>query len=131
MLFQQDVSTSATAILLLGGGGHCNACIDVIETSGTHHIVGIVQPPAAGREPVLGYPIVGCDEDLPALLAHTPQALVTIGQITRPEIRMRLFHLLKTHGAEAAARFCAKAFRWVRERSLVPARWSCVMSPPV
>ncbi len=29
-------------IILIGGGGHCRACIDVIETNGKYRIAGIV-----------------------------------------------------------------------------------------
>lgn len=87
-------------LILIGGGGHCHACIDVIETTGRYAIAGIIQPKSAGLEPVLGYPILGDDEALPDLLRRTAHALVTVGQITSPETRMRLYHLLKVHGAE-------------------------------
>ncbi|MBK1621602.1 acetyltransferase [Lamprobacter modestohalophilus] len=89
-----------TPLLLLGGGGHCRACIDVIEAEARYQIVGIVQPPTEGTEAVLGYPILGSDDDLPALLAKTPNALVTVGQIKSPGTRRRLFNLLKHHGAK-------------------------------
>ena len=29
-------------IILIGGGGHCKSCIDVIEQQGKYHIAGIV-----------------------------------------------------------------------------------------
>ncbi|SEK59409.1 acetyltransferase [Ectothiorhodospira marina] len=87
-------------LLLLGGGGHCHAAVDVIEAGTVYQIVGVVQPSVAGSAPVLGYPVVGTDDDLSALLAETPRALVTIGQIKSPATRIRLFELLKSHGAE-------------------------------
>jgi hypothetical protein len=40
-------------ILLLGGGGHCRACVDVIEAEAKYQIVGIVQPPSDGQDAVL------------------------------------------------------------------------------
>ena len=40
-------------LLLVGGGGHCHACIDVIETEGKHRIAGIVQPPSDGQDAVI------------------------------------------------------------------------------
>lgn len=86
-------------ILLIGGGGHCRAAIDVIESEGNFAITGIVQPKADGLEPVLGYPVLGEDADLPVLLADTPQALVTVGQIKTPATRIRLFEQLKHLGA--------------------------------
>lgn len=82
-------------LLLIGGGGHCRGAIDVIESEGRFVIKGIVQPKAEGVEPVLGYPILGEDADLPALLVDTPQALVTVGQIKTPALRRHLFESLK------------------------------------
>lgn len=87
-------------LLLIGGGGHCRACIDVIETAGGYAIAGVIQPKSAGQAPILGYPVLGDDEALPDLLRRTPYALITVGQIKSPETRVRLYHLLKTHGAE-------------------------------
>jgi len=87
-------------LLLVGGGGHCHACIDVIEVARQFQIAGIVQPLADGITPVLGYPILGGDEELPNLLKKTPQALITVGQIRSPKIRMHLFNLLKSYDAE-------------------------------
>ena len=38
----------------------------------------------------LGYPVVGCDADLPALRAECPSALLAIGQLSDPAPRQRL-----------------------------------------
>lgn len=32
-------------IILIGGGGHCKSCIDVIEQEGKYQIAGIVDLP--------------------------------------------------------------------------------------
>ena len=87
-------------LLLLGGGGHCHSAIDVIESEAQYRIVGVVQPPVDGSGPVLGYPILGSDDDLPALLTETPRALITVGHIRSPTTRRRLFGWLRDHGAE-------------------------------
>lgn len=87
-------------LLLLGGGGHCKAAIDVIEAEALYRIAGVVQPPGDGSEPIMGYPVVGSDDDLPALLMEAPRALITVGQIKSPATRTRLFDLLQSHGAE-------------------------------
>lgn len=91
------------ALLLTGGGGHCRSCIDVIEAEGQYQILGIVQHVSDGidgADGIFGYPVVGSDEDLPFLLRGTAQALVTVGQIRSPEIRIRLFELLKQSGVK-------------------------------
>jgi sugar O-acyltransferase (sialic acid O-acetyltransferase NeuD family) len=87
------------SLLLVGGGGHCRSCIDVIEAGGIFEIAGLIQPASFGSTPVSGYPIIGTDEDLPRLLESGGNALVTVGQIKSPAIRIRLFELLKSLGA--------------------------------
>ncbi|MFP3874956.1 MAG: acetyltransferase [Thiohalophilus sp.] len=82
-------------ILLAGGGGHCKSVIDVIETAAEYRIEGIVQPARDGDTPVLGYPIIGEDEDLPELGQRIPNAIVTVGQIKSAALRRDLFDSLK------------------------------------
>lgn len=95
-------------LLLLGGGGHCHSCIDVIEVAEIYKIVGVVEPKAcSGR--VLGYPILGSDDDLPQLLNDSKSALITVGQLKKAETRIRLFNLLKRLGAELAIVVSPKA----------------------
>ena len=36
-------------IILIGGGGHCKSCIDVIEQEGKYQIAGIVDLPEINR----------------------------------------------------------------------------------
>ena len=86
-------------LILLGGGEHCRACIDVIESEKKNRVAGIVLPTRDNHSDVMGYPVVGGDDDLPALLKQTPNAIVTVGQIKSAAIRVKLFELLKTHGA--------------------------------
>jgi sugar O-acyltransferase (sialic acid O-acetyltransferase NeuD family) len=88
-----------TALLLIGGGGHCRSVIDVIETGSTFSVRGIVQPLQDGALPVLGYPVLGDDAFLPALLDEGKDALVTIGQIKSASIRRHLYKLLRGLGA--------------------------------
>lgn len=97
-------------LLLLGGGGHCHSAIDVIEAEAQYRIVGVVLPPGDDSRPVLGYSIVGSDNDLLALLAETPRALVTVGQVKSPASRMRLFDWLKDHTAETPVVISPRAY---------------------
>lgn len=82
-------------IILVGGGGHCRACIDVIELEDRFQIAGIIEKPEAAQgDNILGYPILGSDNELPILVKDFPYALVAIGQIKRPEPRIRLYESL-------------------------------------
>jgi sugar O-acyltransferase (sialic acid O-acetyltransferase NeuD family) len=86
-------------IILIGGGGHCKSCIDVIEQEGRFAIVGIVDQAEKIVEKVLGYPVIGTDADLPDLLKSFPNVLITLGQIKTPERRISLFKKLLEMGA--------------------------------
>lgn len=86
-------------IILIGGGEHCHACIDVIENENIYLIKGIVLPALENSKSILGYPVIGADQDLPKLLQTTPDALICIGQIKNFEIRKKNFELLKNYGA--------------------------------
>ena len=84
-------------LVLIGGGGHCKACIDVIESAGLG-IAGILDKEGKGKN-VLGYPVIGSDEQLKELKDAGHSFLITVGQIKNPELRVRLYRELKTLGA--------------------------------
>lgn len=85
-------------ILLVGAGGHARACIDVIEQEGHFAVAGLVGLPNEVGTRILGYPVLGTDVDLSALLRDHAHALVTVGQIKTPDTRIRLFSLLEQIG---------------------------------
>lgn len=82
-------------LLLVGGGGHCKSCIDVILEEGRFDIAGIVEssgfPDSERDKKILGYPIIGTDDDLPELVKIYPEFLITIGQISGAAARIGLF----------------------------------------
>ena len=84
-------------LILVGGGGHCVSCIDVIEHEGRFAIAGIVDQALAG-ETVLGYPVIGGDDDLGQLRAKYGHVLITVGQIKTPAVRRRLYEIVKAQG---------------------------------
>lgn len=87
-------------LLLIGGGGHCRSCIDVIETTGRFEIAGIVDFNETTDAARLGYPWLGSDDALPALLKECRSVLITVGQVKSPDIRIALFEKLSALGAE-------------------------------
>lgn len=82
-------------IVLVGGGGHCKSCIDVIEQVENFQIAGIVDVPDKLHQKLLGYEIMATDDDLPQLVNENTNFLVTLGQIKSPEKRIRIFQILK------------------------------------
>ena len=84
-------------LILIGGGGHCKSCIDVIEQENKFIIAGIVDVNTSISD-LLGYPLLGHDEDLAMLKLSYDYALVTMGQIKTPAIRIRLLDYAKSLG---------------------------------
>lgn len=82
-------------ILLLGAGGHARSCIDVIEQEGRYSVAGLTGMAYEVGSHVLGYEILGTDEDLADLLPKVSNVLITVGQIKSPDVRMKLFALLE------------------------------------
>lgn len=84
-------------LILIGGGGHCASCIDVIEQEDKFEIAGIVDNAIAGGK-LLGYSFLGGDKDLGQLRSSYDFALITVGQIKSPSIRIRLYECVKSLG---------------------------------
>jgi sugar O-acyltransferase (sialic acid O-acetyltransferase NeuD family) len=82
-------------IVLVGGGGHCKSCIDVIETT-DHAIAGIVDAAIKGK--LLHYDIIGNDDVLEELISKNHLFLITVGQISSASLRVRLFEKIKKAG---------------------------------
>ena len=87
-------------ILLIGGGGHCKSCIDVIEQEGKYQIAGIVDVAGKVGQTILGYPIIGTDDDLPELVQKYPNVLITIGQIKTADLRIKVYNQAKKLNAQ-------------------------------
>lgn len=85
-------------VLLIGAGGHARACIDVIEQQGKYVVAGLIGLPSEKGTEMLGYPILGTDDEIPEELARWDFGLVTCGQIKTAKVRVRLCEEIKRHG---------------------------------
>ncbi|MBE0617459.1 MAG: acetyltransferase [Proteobacteria bacterium] len=88
----------SSRLYLVGGGGHCRACIDVIEAEDRHRIAGIVDLPARLGEAVLGYRVTATDPDLERLAREECGFLVTIGHLGPAPRRLETFAALQRLG---------------------------------
>lgn len=84
-------------IILLGGGGHCKSCIDVIEQQDTYRIIGLLDMPELKGTKLLGYEVIGTDEDMPQFAKTVKNFFITVGQIRSSTKRVALFNLLKSY----------------------------------
>ena len=82
-------------ILLIGAGGHARSCIDVLEEENQFEIAGLIEKGESISNESLGYPVIGTDDDLKVLRQQYKNALITVGQIKSPKIRIKLYQLLK------------------------------------
>ena len=81
-------------IILLGGGGHCKSCIDVIENENKYKIVGIIDKK---KTFLLNYKVFA-ESYLNKKLIKNNYAFVTVGQIKNYKVRVKLFNRLKYLG---------------------------------
>ena len=86
-------------LVLVGGGGHCKSCIDVIELEDKFKIIGIIDQKEKLGQKDHGNEIIGTDEQLPNLLKRCNFFHITVGQIGSPDIRMKIYNKLKNLNA--------------------------------
>jgi|SRR5665647_315819 len=79
-------------IILIGGGGHCISCIDVVEQTGLYQIIGILDLPEKLGLKVLNYSVIGTENELGKFLPECSDFLITVGQIKSSELREIIFH---------------------------------------
>jgi sugar O-acyltransferase (sialic acid O-acetyltransferase NeuD family) len=81
-------------IILVGGGGHCKSCIDVIENENKYKITGIVDKKKIF---LLNYKVFP-ESYLNKKFIKNSYAFVTVGQIKNYQVRVKLFNRLKDLG---------------------------------
>ena len=82
-------------IILIGGGGHCISCIDVIEMTKEFSILGIIDSSKKKGTKILDYEVIGDDNDIEILSKTCVNFLITIGQIKSHLIRQEIYLKLK------------------------------------
>jgi len=97
-------------LILVGGGGHCKACIDIIEETNQYDILGILDQKVNVGKSVLGYKIIGTDDELETFAEEDIQFLITIGQIKTAAVRVRIYGILTRCKANIATIISPKAY---------------------
>jgi sugar O-acyltransferase (sialic acid O-acetyltransferase NeuD family) len=85
-------------IILIGGGGHCISCIDVIELEGKYNILGILDLPEKVGQKILDYEIIGTDDQIEYYVKTCPDFLITVGQIKSATLREKINKKVKDVG---------------------------------
>ena len=95
-------------LILLGGGGHCKSVIDVAESAG-YTILGVLDKAELVGTKVLGYEIIGTDDDIPQYVDKA-EFLITVGQIKSPATRQKLAALVEQAGGRFATVIASDAY---------------------
>ena len=68
-------------IVLIGSSGHAKVIADIVERAGTHVIAGLIDSFRRAGETAFGYPLLGSEQELPALLRRdaATAGIVAIG----------------------------------------------------
>ena len=80
-------------LYLIGGGGHCKSCIDVIELENKFNIKGIFDIKDKIGDSVSGYKIIGDDNDIQKFHSKSNYFIITLGQIDRVDLRKKYFNM--------------------------------------
>ena len=96
-------------LLLIGAGGHCNSCIDVIEQEGKYRIVGILDKKENIGKAVLGYKIIGTDAEVLQYVENN-SFLCTLGMINNADLRNNVINRFINNGAKFATVVSPKAY---------------------
>ncbi len=87
-------------IILIGGGGHCISCIDIIEQTGLYSIHGILDLPEKAGQKILDYPIIGTDDQIEEFAKQGFSFLITVGQIQSAKLREIIYNRVKNAGGK-------------------------------
>lgn len=98
------------SIILVGGGGHCKSAIDLILATKEFEIGGIVDVKENVGGEILGFPIIGTDDDLENLVGKFDCFAVTVGQIKSPDLRVKIYGHLKSLKAEMPTIIATSAY---------------------
>lgn len=87
-------------LILIGGGGHAKACIDVIQSLDEYNIIGYIDIKET-IDSKYKIPYLGDDTCIKNYLKEA-SFLITVGQIKSANIRIKLFDYLKSINADIA-----------------------------
>ena len=88
----------STSLILIGAGGHCKSCISLITSTPQYSIYGIVDKDGSKIDRILDHNVIGSDSELETLLRVNRHALVAVGQIKSPALRISIFNKSKDFG---------------------------------
>lgn len=95
-------------LILVGGGGHCKSVIEAAESTG-YNILGVLDLSENVGKRILSATVIGTDDDIPYYVDKA-SFVVTVGFITNPQTRIRLFNSIKEVGGHLATVIASTAY---------------------
>jgi len=90
--------TAKKELILVGGGGHCRSCIEVVESGTVYTIKGVLDLYTISSNALLGYPFLGGDDRFADYIKEGHHFLISVGQIKTSKVRRRLYGELESAG---------------------------------
>ena len=89
-------------ILLIGGGGHAAACLDVLRSRKDYVPFGVIEKTGIvkGSKSLCGLDVVGDDRDLEKFASAGHSFLIAFGHTGDPDRRIEVFNRLKAFNAD-------------------------------
>ncbi len=104
------MNKSKKNIILIGGGGHCKSCIEVLNSIGKYNIEGILDLPKEMGKDISGIKVIGNDGDYLRFHEKGCSFLITVGQIKNAEIRKGIYDKLKSIDAKIETVIASTAY---------------------
>ena len=83
-------------LIIIGSGGHAKSVIDVIESTNDWEIIGLIGLKNDLNKSLLGYKVLGTDDDLASIRKVCLNCVIGIGQIKNSEKRYSIARRLKS-----------------------------------
>ena len=109
----EDLSES---IVLVGGGGHACALLDVLRRLDRWEVIGLLDPALEPATDRYGVPVIGGDDALRPLVERGCSVAIGVGQTTTTSPRHALFQRLREMGASLPAIVSTRAYVSPRAR---------------
>lgn len=74
-------------LILVGAGGHARSIIDIVESNNDWEIYGLVGIHREIGKNILGYEVIGTDEDLHSIYSKCNNAIIALGKIGKCDKR--------------------------------------------
>lgn len=94
-----DYCFDPTAIVVFGGGGHGKTLVELVQSLGCYHVIGVIDDALPAGARVVGVPVLGGPELLSGLYQRGVRLAVNgVGGIGNPAIRVNIFDQLAAAG---------------------------------